>query len=941
MLRSAPSPEKRWRVAAPLVLVCWLIAAGLGNLAVPQLEHVVATHSRAFLPADAPSSVAAARSAQQMGGGGTGDNLNYVVLERGNGIVTADREYYGRLIDALRADRTHVQAVTDLWSDPLTAAAAVSDDGAAAYVMVRLAGNLGTAQAGSAVEALRGTVDGLSPPPGLQVYVTGPGATIADEFTAIDRQMLAITGATVALIMVLLLIVYRSVLTAAIPLVAVGIALGVARPIVAALGAADVVEVSIFSVAMLAAMMLGAGTDYGIFLIGRYHEGRRAGLAPAPALAEAYRRVAPVIAGSALTVAVALAALDLAHIGMLRSAGIPCAIGILIAMAASLTLTPALLAIGARFGAAEPRGQGGLARRWRRIGTTVVRWPAPVLVAATVLVALLALPLTGLRMGWDEPAATPSDVESGRGYAAMDRHFPANRLLPAVVTVAADHSLRTPAGLIAIERIARSLMEIPDATLVQAASRPTGTVPEEATLASQAGRIGTELDAAVTDLTGRRHGAGDLDATLAGMTGVLGRLRTALAQGAGGMNEIGSAATDMQTSMTGLRDNAVTVSGALDPLRAFVAGNADCAANPLCAAAEKVVRPVDQLVADTDTLAGATAKLNGGSRTAGAALAQTPASLGEMNDALGRARTATGDLAQLADRLVPQLREVTGYLTELSQEFAGSGAGGFYLPQRALSDPRFTAALNALMSPDGTATTLLVYGDGPEWSATGADRARAIDAAVRQATKEGTLRGAQVDIAGVGPATRDLQSLYAADLRLLVGVTLLLIFGVVAGMLRSPVAALVVVGTVAVSYAAALGMAVLIWQDLAGHDLHWSVPAVSLIALIAVGADYNLLLAIRMREERHAGMATGTIRAFAGTGSVVTTAGLVFGLTMAALVGSSVLSIAQIGSTIAVGLLVDTLLIRTFVMPATAMLLGRWFWWPHVGLPTRRDRSML
>ncbi len=104
MLRSAPSPEKRWRVAAPLALICWLIAAGLGNLAVPQLEQVVATHSRAFLPADAPSSVAAARSAQQMGGG-TGDNLDYVVLERGNGIVAADREYYGRLVDALRADR--------------------------------------------------------------------------------------------------------------------------------------------------------------------------------------------------------------------------------------------------------------------------------------------------------------------------------------------------------------------------------------------------------------------------------------------------------------------------------------------------------------------------------------------------------------------------------------------------------------------------------------------------------------------------------------------------------------------------------------------------------------------------------------------------------------------------------------------------------------------
>ena len=128
----------------------------------------------------------------------------------------------------------------------------------------------------------------------------------------------------------------------------------------------------------------------------------------------------------------------------------------------------------------------------------------------------------------------------------------------------------------------------------------------------------------------------------------------------------------------------------------------------------------------------------------------------------------------------------------------------------------------------------------------------------------------------------------------------------------------------------------MIWQHLLGHDLHWSVAPISFIALVAVGADYNLLLAMRIREEADAGLSTGIIRAFAATGGVVTTAGIVFGITMFALAGSSVLSIAQIGSTIGVGLLLDTMVVRTFVLPSLIALLGRWFWWPtRVGVLTR------
>jgi RND superfamily putative drug exporter len=107
----------------------------------------------------------------------------------------------------------------------------------------------------------------------------------------------------------------------------------------------------------------------------------------------------------------------------------------------------------------------------------------------------------------------------------------------------------------------------------------------------------------------------------------------------------------------------------------------------------------------------------------------------------------------------------------------------------------------------------------------------------------------------------------------------------------------------------------------------------SVIILLAVGSDYNLLLVSRFRDEIHAGLKTGIIRSMAGTGGVVTSAGLVFAATMAGMMGSKLIVLAQMGSTIAIGLLVDTLIVRSLLMPSIATLLGRWFWWPQVVYP--------
>lgn len=913
------------------VIGAWLVLAGVANIFVPQFERVVATHEVPLLPADAASSLAVQRSAAAFSEKPT-DNIEYVVLERRGPLTEADKAFYRQVITALRGDSRHVNDVIDWWGTPATADAALSKDRNVALAVVRPSGMVGTSQAKASITAMRGIVSRLHAPDGLHVYITGPGATIMDEFGAIDSQTLIITLATVAALLMLLLIVYRSLITAMVPLVSVGLALAVARPILAVLGGANIIEVSPLSIALSAGVVLGAGTDFAIFLIGRYHGRRSDGGAPAAAFADAYRGMAPVIVASALTVAMAFGCLAFARISMFRANGLACAIGVLTAMLAALTLTPALIALAERRNLIKPP-RPSIARRWRRIGVVVTRWPKPVLVTSSALILALAIPLCGMSLGWDETAATPADAESNRGYQAADGHFGPDQLLPDVVTIETDHDIRNPAGLIAIERISKAIMAIPDVRMVQSASRPDGTVPQEATLTAQAGKIGDQLDDALKEITSRRATFTELNASLDQMAVALDGLRNGLQRGAAGLQEVTSAAGQMHEASAKMQGTIDDVSQNLDPLRSFTAQIPNCAGTPLCSDILGLVQWTDSVVDSSAQLTSSAAQLSHGAATTEAGLAQLPQVLNGVAGALQQARTAMAGLQGLIDGLSSPIRELSGYLHDLADAFDGSPGTGFYVTRKAMNDPRMREVLQNFVSPNGHATVLVVYGDGHEWGNGGAQRARDINAAIRQATKEGTFKATAVQLAGVGPATRDLQALDRSDVLLLLAAVLVVVFAIVALLLRSPVAGLVVVGTVVVSYAAALGTSVLIWQYLLGHELHWAVPPIAFGALVAGGSDYNLLLAHRIREERSGGPRVSIIRAFAATGGVVTTAGLVFGITMFALTTSSVCNVAQIGTTIGVGMMLDTLVVRSFILPSLVALLGRWFWWPHVRAP--------
>ncbi len=255
----------------------------------------------------------------------------------------------------------------------------------------------------------------------------------------------------------------------------------------------------------------------------------------------------------------------------------------------------------------------------------------------------------------------------------------------------------------------------------------------------------------------------------------------------------------------------------------------------------------------------------------------------------------------------------------------------FYLPPEAFQTADFQRGIKLFMSPDGKAVRFTVFHQGDPLTEDGTARIEPLRIAAADAIKGTPLEGSTVYVGGSAAMYKDMQQGADYDLLIAAVASLILIFLIMVILTRAVAAAAVIVGTVVLSLGTSFGLSVLIWQHIIGIPLSWMVLPMSVIVLLAVGADYNLLLVSRMKEEIDAGLNTGIIRSMAGTGSVVTAAGFVFAFTMIGMVVSDMITIGQVGTTIGLGLLFDTLVVRSLMTPSIAALMGKWFWWPtHV-----------
>ncbi|HEY3995619.1 MAG TPA: MMPL family transporter [Mycobacterium sp.] len=920
-------PRAIRRLALPILLF-WVALAAITNIAVPQLEEVGKSHNVALNSPDAPSLKAIKRIGQVFHEFDT-DSSAMVVLEGDKPLGDDAHRFYDAMIRKLEQDKKHVEHVQDFWGDTLTAAGSQSSDGKAAYVQVFLSGNQGSAQANEAVGAVRDIVEHTQPPPGVKAYVTGAAPLISDQFDVGSKGTAKVTTITVGMIALMLFFVYRSVLTTLLVLGTVLIEMSAARGLVAFLGNSGIIDLSTYATNILTLLVIAAGTDYAIFFVGRYQEARSAGEDRETAFYTMYHGTTHIVLGSGLTVAGATACLGFTRLPYFQSLGVPAALGVLVALCAALTLGPAVLTLGAMAGIFDPK-RAMRTRGWRRIGTAIVRWPGAVLAGASALalVGLIALP--GYKTSYDTRPYMPASAPANVGYTEAEKHFSRARLEPELLMVEADHDLRNPADMLVIDKVAKAVFHVPGVAQVQTITRPLGTPLVHSSLAfvvsnssaAQQQNLGYQRDRADDAL----KQANELSKTI----NILKQQYVLQQQLAAATHSETQNFHDTIVTIQDLRDKLADFDDFLRPIRSYFYWEKHCYDIPACAAMRSVFEALDatdqlsakfeDLVATLDRLDALQPKLT--------ALIPPQIQSQETNRDLTLANYATlsGIYAQTAAAI--------DNATALGRAFdAAKNDDTFYLPPEVFANPDFKRGLKLFMSPDGKAVRMIVTHEGDPATTEGISHIEPIAKAAHEALKGTPLSSAKLYLSGSAATYKDIQEGAKYDLLIVAFAALSLILLIMMIITRSLIAALVIVGTVALSLGASFGLSVLVWQYIFGIQLYWVVLALAVILLLAVGSDYNLLLISRFREEIPAGLKTGVIRAMAGSGSVVTSAGIVFAVTMCAFVFSGFLVLGQIGTTIGLGLLFDTLIVRSFMTPSVATLLGRWFWWPQLVRP--------
>jgi len=391
------------------------------------------------------------------------------------------------------------------------------------------------------------------------------------------------------------------------------------------------------------------------------------------------------------------------------------------------------------------------------------------------------------------------------------------------------------------------------------------------------------------------------------------------------MHEMVMKMKTMTVDIEELRDNIANFDDFFRPLRNYFYWEPHCFDIPVCSSIRSVFDTLDGIDTMTDDIKSLIPIMD----RLDALMPQLSSMMGPMIETLKSQKTMM--LTQYQSQKAQQdQQDAQANGNAMGQAFdAAKNDDSFYLPPEVFDNADFKRGMKMFVSPDGKAVQFIISHENDPATPEGIALIPQIKNAAFEAIKGTPLEGSRIYLGGTASMYKDMQEGSNYDL-LIAGISsLCLIFIIMLLLTRAVIASVVIVGTVLLSLGTSFGLSVLIWQHILNIPLHWMIVAMSVIILLAVGSDYNLLLVSRFKEEIHAGIKTGIIRSMAGTGAVVTSAGLVFAFTMISMAVSDLVVIGQVGTTIGLGLLIDTLVIRSFMTPSIAALMGRWFWWPQ------------
>jgi putative drug exporter of the RND superfamily len=982
-----------------VVIACWVLLAIALPPAFPPLTEVIQKQPTAPLPAGAPAMVANRDMAAAFPQSGS-ENVLLVMLTDEKGLDKADEATYRTLVDNLRRDTDDVVMLQDFIATPGLRDTLSSQDGKAWILPVGVAGDPGSQKANDAYARVAGIVRHSTADSTLTANLTGPAATVADFLDISTRDQVRIETAIIVLLFVILLVIYRNPVTMLLPLITIGASLTISQAVVAGLAQMGL-AVSNQTLTLLSGLLAGAGTDYAVFLISRYHDYLRRGVDSDQAVKYALGSIGKVIAASAATVGVTFLGMSFTKLELFSTIGPALAAAVAVAFLAAVTLLPAIIVLTGRRGWIRPRRE--LTHRfWRRSGIRIVRKPTTNLVASLVVLLILAACVSVVHYNYDDRVALPKNVESSIGYAALDKRFPLTSIIPQYLLIQSPTDLRTPEALADMEQMAARVAQLPGIAAVRGITRPDGQPLEAASTTYQAGEVGKRLNDASTLISGRTK---DLDKLASGadqLADGLASARDQMTKSLAPLNNLMNTLASIQkqlggnamlgqfgdaerliSSMRSLGDMMQASWGDLannfawlDPVLVALDGSPYCDTNPVCAAArgqfhqlqtarndgtlDKVATLAGQLQSTgptsnlSQTMAGLTKSMNsisasmrsmgmGGFGGAGGAGLGGLGNFGNMKKGFDQLADGSRQIADGVAELVNQVKrmgtdlgDASDFLLTMKSDAAKPSMAGFYIPPRLLGTDDFKKAAAFFISADGHSARYLVQTEFNPFSTAAMDQVNAIDDTARSAQPNTALSDASVAMTGYSATLRDARDYYDHDIRFIITMTILVVLLILIALLRAVVAPLYLIASVVLSYLAALGIGVIVFQFVLGQELHWSVPGLTFIILVAMGADYNMLLISRIRDESPHGMRFGVIRTVGSTGGVITAAGLIFAASMYGLLFASISTIVQAGFVVGTGILLDTFVVRTITVPAIAVLVGRANWWPSKWKPQRR-----
>lgn len=464
------------RFRYPIILF-WVITVVLVTLLAPNLGDVTISDQSSFLSSKAPSLKAASLEAQYFPDQASSGSAVLVLYRAGGRVydIPQMQAYLEDLTNWLKneADPSHT-VVTNVLSpvDPSLTARLTSQDGQVVFISVGMSGSMDSTANAKILKAMQNRMK--TTPSGTQGYVTGGFAIGSDYKSSALGSAAKTTIITVILVIAILLSIYRSPVLPFIPLATIGIAYGITRGIVAWLASSGMAISSTTDV-FIVVLLFGAGTDYCLFIISRFREFMADDYNGPQAVRSTIARVGETIASSAGTVIVGTIAMSFVELKFFANSGPSMALGVLIALLAGLTLTPALLAVLGRraFWPGKPRHASTRAI-WGRLAAWVAARPWLPMVLVLVVMVPLAIYGLGHHRNFDLLADLPASDSAKAGFNLLSEHFGAGAMQPQDVIMTGLPDGRTPQGMAAVDALTRQLLEIPGVADVRSLTLPAG-----------------------------------------------------------------------------------------------------------------------------------------------------------------------------------------------------------------------------------------------------------------------------------------------------------------------------------------------------------------------------------------------------------------------------------------------------------------------------------